>query len=223
MPRSAYLTNIAAGLCGSFASRNNHLDGYWAVGRLRSLAVQHGQGVVSIDLLTPSIQPASAAFAPVLARYRQLLETLADISGVAIGDITKARIVSDFAPPPWTRAGYDKAQWGEQFVLTVTICATGRVDGIVRHAGYCRPHDPARERRSNHSPLVRTTLPFGAGLDGRGDQYDIKQKNGGPGPLGSIHHDASAEDAYDPDEAIVAVVRDDAELPDYVEPNSPRQ
>ena len=148
MPRRARLKNIAAGLCNSFASRNNDLDGYWSIGKLRLLAEQYGRTTVSLDLLTSSMQPSSSEFAPVLARYRRLLEKLACLSRIRLEEITAACIALDFAPPPWPRASYYKPHWGEQFVLIVTINADDRAAGIMRHAGYCRPHDPAMESRS---------------------------------------------------------------------------
>lgn len=148
MPRSARLRNIASGLCGSFASRNNELDAYWAIGKLRLLAEQHGQSAVILDVLDSSLQPPSSACAPVLARYRCLLAKLAESSGIRLDEITAARITLDFAPSPWPRAVYDKRHWGGQFVLDVTVRAQGKADGIARHAGYCRPHDPASETRS---------------------------------------------------------------------------
>jgi len=148
MPRGARLTNIASGLCGSFVSRNNDLDGYWSIGKLRSLAERYGRTTVLIDVLTSSIHRSSSEFAPVLARYRSLLAKLADLSGIRLDEITAAHISLDFAPPPWPRISYYKLQWGDQFTLTVTINADGRAAGIVLHAGYCRSHDPARESRS---------------------------------------------------------------------------
>lgn len=146
MPRSARLTNIAAGLCGSFASRNNDLAGYWAIGKLRSLAEQYSQSEVSIDLLAASIKPLSPEFAQVLADYNLLLRKLASRSGIRLDTINAAYITVNFLPSPWPRAIYYKKQWGEQFLVTVSISSDGRADGIVSHAGYCRPHDPNRAR-----------------------------------------------------------------------------
>ena len=151
MPRRAHLTNIASGLCGSFASRNNELDGYWSIGQLRSLAEQNGESTVIFDLLTSTIQPPSSEFGIVLVRYRRLLAKLADLSNIRLEEISAARITLDFAPRPWTRIEYYKQQWGDQFTLSVTINADGQSAGIAHHSGYCRPHDPARERRSARS------------------------------------------------------------------------
>lgn len=148
MPRRAHLKNVAAGLCDSFASRNNDLGGYWSIGKLRLLAEQYGQTTVSLDLLTSSIQPSSSEFVPVLARYQSLLEKLANLSRIRLEEIKTAYIALDFAPPPWPRASYYKLEWGEQFVLTVTIEANNRATGAIRHNGYCRPHDAAIESKS---------------------------------------------------------------------------
>ena len=155
MPTGAHLTNIARGLCGSFTSRNNDLDGYWAIGKLRSLAEKYGQTTVLLNLLTSSIHPSTSELAPVLARYRHLLVKLAGLSRIPLDEITAAHITLDFAPPPWPRISYYKQQWGDQFILTVTINANDRVAGSVRHAGYCRPHDPAQESRSTRSAGTR--------------------------------------------------------------------
>lgn len=151
MPRGAHLTNIASGLCGSFASRNNELDGYWSIGQLRSLAGRHGESTVIFDLVMSTIQPPSSEFEIVLVRYRRLLAKLTDISSIRLEEITAARITLNFAPRPWARIEYYKQQWGDQFTLSVTINADGQSAGIAHHTGYCRPHDPARERRSARS------------------------------------------------------------------------
>jgi hypothetical protein len=148
MSRRGRLKNVAAGLCHSFASRNNDLDGYWSIGKLRSLAEQYGRTTVSLDLQTSSIQPSSSEFVPVLARYQRLLQKLANLSRIRVEEIKEASITLDFAPPPWPRASYYRLNWGEQFVLIVTIKADKRATGTMRHAGYCRPHNPAMESRS---------------------------------------------------------------------------
>jgi hypothetical protein len=139
MPAKKRLTNIANGLCGSFISRNNDLNGDWAIANLRSLADQHRQSTVVLDLLTSSAQPSSAQCSDVFERYCRLLATLAERSRIPFADITVARIALDFAPPPWPRASYYKLQWGDQFTVAVTIEANGRA------AGYCRPHDVAKK------------------------------------------------------------------------------
>jgi len=148
MSRGKRLSNIANGLCGWFVSRNNTLDGYWSIGKLRSLADEHGQTTVLLDVLTSSTQPTSSDMVPLSVRSCRHLAKLAERSGVPFEDIAVARIAVDFAPPAWSRTSYDKQQWGDQFTVTVIIGADGRATGIERHAGYCRSHDPTREGQS---------------------------------------------------------------------------
>jgi hypothetical protein len=93
--------------------REQRSGGYWAIGKLRSLAEKYGQTTVLLNLLTSSIYPCSSEFAPVLARYRHFLAKLADLSRIRLDEITEARITLDFAPPPWPRISYYKPQWGD--------------------------------------------------------------------------------------------------------------
>lgn len=151
MSRNARLKNIASGLGGSFVSRNNDLGGYWSIGKLRSLAKQHGQTTVILDLLHCSMQPWSSEFDALSARYQRLLKKLAEASAIRAGDITAASITIDFAPEPVPRPSYIAPDSGDRFVMTVTITADERADGVVHYAGYCRPHDPASERQSNRT------------------------------------------------------------------------
>jgi len=148
MPRRVRLKNIASGSCGSFVSRNNDLEGYWAIGKLRSFAEQHHRKTLSVDLLARSMHPSSSEFSAVLARYGGLLEKLAEFSRFPVEKITAACITIDFAPEPWPRPRYVDPECGDQFVLTVTVTAEGRAAGIVRHPSYCRPHDSSKERQS---------------------------------------------------------------------------
>lgn len=154
MSSGARLRSIASGLCGAFCSRNNDLDGYWSIGKLRLLADQNDHTTVSLDVLNDAMQPFSAEFAPMLAKYRRLLLKLADATRIRPEQITGADIIVDFVPTPWPRAIDDTPQCGDQFVLTVTISADGRTAGVMRHAGYCRPHNPAEESRSNRRASV---------------------------------------------------------------------
>lgn len=127
------------------------MHGYWSIGELRSLAGQYGQTTVLLDLLHCSMQPSSSELDAVLAHYHRLLKKLAEASTLRAGDITAATITIDFAPQPVPRPRYIASHWGDRFVLTVTITADGKADGVVQDTGYCRPHDPARERQSTRS------------------------------------------------------------------------
>lgn len=55
-PRNA-LKSIAAGVLGSFVSRNNDFNGYWAIGQLYSIALRSPARTVSISLTGDSGVP----------------------------------------------------------------------------------------------------------------------------------------------------------------------
>ncbi|PHS13773.1 MAG: hypothetical protein COA78_06700 [Blastopirellula sp.] len=62
MARRKELKNIAAGIVGSFISRNNDIDGYWGIGKLYSFAKLKQVEMVQLDLLNLTITPASKKF-----------------------------------------------------------------------------------------------------------------------------------------------------------------
>ena len=55
MPRRRELRGIAAGLLGSFTSRNNDIGGYWAIGQLYRFAQRSRMRKIDFDLLTGNI------------------------------------------------------------------------------------------------------------------------------------------------------------------------
>lgn len=53
MARRIDIKNILQGILGSFVSRNNDLNGYWAIGKLYKTAVEHEKEIVTLNLLKP--------------------------------------------------------------------------------------------------------------------------------------------------------------------------
>ena len=147
MAREKALKNIASGVYGAFVSRNNDLDGYWGLGKLRSLAQQHGVRRVQLDLLAATIVPADCHFAPLLKRYSTYLQNRLAGSDVPPARVARAVVELDFEPDvpaqaPWPCCG------GDLFKLTVSIVSDAdrvcQIDGY----GHCHPHSPSREFRS---------------------------------------------------------------------------
>jgi hypothetical protein len=66
---------LAAGLYGSFISRNNDVAGYWGIGKLCLLAQQRRTTIVRLDLVAGSIAPESAEFAKLVSGYVAMLKT----------------------------------------------------------------------------------------------------------------------------------------------------
>lgn len=128
--------SYASGLAQSFVSRNNDLNGYWAMGQLFRFAREQGVSALVLDLLAQSMQPEAPQFAPVLRHYHHWLLALLQRKQVALDGLHKAVLTLDFQPVQ--RLGF--------------LCQVELVDergkcyrAVAR--GECWPHDPAREMR----------------------------------------------------------------------------
>jgi hypothetical protein len=141
--RRRELASTVHGLYGSFISRNNDVDGYWGIGKLRLHAQEVGSNTVRFDLVDELIQPPSSDFQRLVERYH-----IKFLSYAASRFASSALIELNFKPTPPTERIVPMNTWGDMFRLTVTIKDDrGRVysrDGY----GYCGPHDPKRESRS---------------------------------------------------------------------------
>lgn len=57
MIRRKQLKNLAYGIAGRFTSRNNDLNGYWALGILYSAAEDAGTNRVRLDIISQTATP----------------------------------------------------------------------------------------------------------------------------------------------------------------------
>jgi hypothetical protein len=150
MASSHGLKGICRSLAEAFVSRNNDLDGYWALGLLRSEAERIGIRSCRIDLLTAEASlngPVSAALA---RRYSAVLVHLPERTEIPLSRVSYASFEVHFGgfgscpPPPWRRRG------DPFWVLAKLTSHTGmRYEHCV--SGYCSPHDPDTEGRSNRA------------------------------------------------------------------------
>lgn len=73
MARRSELKVIAYDLLASFVSRNNDLDGYWALGFFQAYLQDGGPDVLLFDLLNGTCAPDHGPFRPTAAYYRTAL------------------------------------------------------------------------------------------------------------------------------------------------------
>ncbi|MCA9711712.1 MAG: hypothetical protein KDK70_38105 [Myxococcales bacterium] len=144
---------IANGMLGAFVGRNAEISGYWAIGVLCRRALEGGEAI-ELDVLARRARPPWEALDELLARcHRRLLDHL---RAARLGDhaITEARIRVSFEPT--TRAHAASVRY--RCVVTVVDARGTRVEQCGE--GWCWPHDPAREQRSERVGL--TLDPLGA-------------------------------------------------------------
>src|SRR5437763_8588184 len=158
MGKRADLKNLAYGLASGFISRNNDLDGYWAPGKLHALASVRGVNPFTLTLWPPSTPladspPSQLDTVPALqARYGAWLGRGLRRHRLDAHHLQSATIELDFDRGDLASHARTRGLVGAPpLVCRVTLLDDrGRVYRC-EALGMCRPHDPARERRSTRA------------------------------------------------------------------------
>ena len=155
MPTRRIIKSVVNGLLGSFVSRNNDIDGYWGLGKLRSLSELYNTTSITINLKPKHgrIESQHISLNVTTQHYASMLVSIIERCGLPSAYIADARIIVDFVVPP-TLPEPPKYTWGEPFLCTVVIIDdTGR-EWRASHTGRCGRHDPEREMRSTRTEFL---------------------------------------------------------------------
>ena len=144
MPRRTALQGVANNLASSFVSRNNDIDGYWALGMLYLYCQQNAQTSVSFALTPPGLLIDVEPLSTMARTYAAALEGLMHKHGAPEQWLSTASIEteSDVEDRPFPLRA------APPFLCHVRLTSDlGRIyQG--RAVGYCRPHNPHRESKS---------------------------------------------------------------------------
>ncbi|MCF6252785.1 MAG: hypothetical protein L3J75_16185 [Methylococcaceae bacterium] len=147
MARRKELKNIAAGLYGSFISRNNDVAGYWGIGKLCLLAEKQQTSGVCINLLEDKMSPKCGEFNNLLSGYKEKLNKYLRSKDISESWVVSAEIHLNFKPEP-PKKHIPITSWGSLFQLSVAIKDDrGKVHDISGY-GYCAPHNVTKESKS---------------------------------------------------------------------------
>lgn len=143
------LLDVAAGIAGSFVSRNNDLDGYWSLGALRSCADSKHLQTLRLDILSGRAEPEHESLVRVAEAYRQVLARQLATRSIAHEVMVSAEVEITFYRD--LRNAPSAATYGSPFSCTVRL--TDHRDRTFERTivGHCAPHDPRRERRSTRA------------------------------------------------------------------------
>lgn len=148
MPRRRELIVVANAIAGSFSSRNNDVNGYWAMGQLYRRAIEVGSLQVSIHLMPHYDKQIDEPVASVVRSYREFLRLL---------------LVKLHLPECWVSSAGVDVQFESATVMPEFLgkhagcrpfhCQAVLVDDRARKyqassTGWCWPHNPARETKS---------------------------------------------------------------------------
>lgn len=152
MPTRRVLKSIAHDLLASFLSRNNAIDGYWALGRFYAYLCQRAQAedlspVVEFDLINAVSWPDTPAFGALALDYARRL----GVQLVSRG-IPRQRLVAASLRIRFETGSVSGAGRGEPFQARLELLDDRGHCHLARRTGRCAPHDPALERQSGREP-----------------------------------------------------------------------
>jgi hypothetical protein len=145
MTRRRELIDLAAGITGSFVSRNNDVGGYWSLGLLRSLADRIGISALQFDLMAATAYPHDPIAATVAQVYHYKLKDqltrrrIQDFLATAVLTVEFGVQANPSAPAP---------TYGDPVRCTVLLVDRQDREHRCTRWTTCAPHNPARESRS---------------------------------------------------------------------------
>ena len=148
MPKRKELKGVASGIAGSFVSRNNDIDGYWAMGILYQSASEAGYNKFFLDLLTGESTPKFKYSKRVAKPYHEFLINQIGKKGLEEYQVAAATVKIEYKTDHTKRHTLYNWTWGEPFLCQVTITDDLGKNHVCIEYGWCGKHNPSRERRS---------------------------------------------------------------------------
>jgi len=148
MPRRRELKDVANAVAGSFSSRNSDIEGYWALGKLYHFAKQSGVLHLSVILMPPTLIASNGPFGSIAQQYSLMLVSQMEARHLTPSWLVSASVAIEFesntAMPEFLGLYADC----RPFECKVTLVDDLQRPHEATAAGWCWPHDPARETQS---------------------------------------------------------------------------
>ncbi|MGV3525495.1 MAG: hypothetical protein ACO1RX_14790 [Candidatus Sericytochromatia bacterium] len=142
------LQAIAHNLLGAFLSRNNDLQGYWAVGKLFAFALEKQQPALVWDLLA---EPASADFPLLAAPYAAHLRAALQTAGIQPESLHTARLELHFRHLDPVLLQKSDQRGMHPFEGVCALGAKRPRVYVARRLDFCAVHNPHFEMQSVRS------------------------------------------------------------------------
>lgn len=140
MPSYKHLKGVAAGLAGTFMSRNNDIDGYWAMGIIYAEVAATGFSEVTFNLLNADVSPRIKCASLLLDRYRETVDRMFQRLGFSSCDVASVDIQIRFGSNANTEAVRATADFGNPFSCRVTITDVNSREWSVTAGSWCHSH-----------------------------------------------------------------------------------
>lgn len=147
MPRRRDLKGVAEGILGTFMSRYNDIDGYWALGQLYKRALETGTKAVTIDLIDMTATSDSSLVEQLATRYQPIFRRMYAAKKIPDDWVVEGKIRLTFNTSVSQPTYLWPDHFGDPFLLVVEIKDDlGRLR-VAQTVGRCRPHNPDREHQ----------------------------------------------------------------------------
>jgi hypothetical protein len=147
MPHRGELKCLADGLIDSFMSRNNDSAGYWALGLLYSCALELQKKTISLTLLGGESTAGDSLCEALRTKYSAFLLERMSRRGIPHHWIESANLTIHFEHH--TATAYGAISPGRPFLIQLRVKTTFAKSLMLERVGYCWPHNPSHETRSN--------------------------------------------------------------------------
>jgi len=149
------MKGIGANVAKKFLSRNNDVDGYWALGVLYRLCATHDVKTFTIDFITGASTPEANFSEDVAAPFREILYRQMRNNGFADWQLTAAFARVEFDQEPTSTELLYKRVWGDPFDCHIVLVDDLGAQRSCSVHGCCRMHDPDKEHRSTGARTLR--------------------------------------------------------------------
>jgi hypothetical protein len=151
MPKRKELKGVAAALAGRFISRNNDVDGYWALGILYIVATKDKSNRLSLNILEGESSPTFWHSKRLCLPLHDLLLHQLFIRGFEEFQVISAIVEIKFDVSPTAKEIMFKHTWGEAFSCQVIITDDLNIQRTFTERGWCGKHDTKKEHQSTRA------------------------------------------------------------------------
>jgi hypothetical protein len=142
------LNGSAAGLLGTFVSRYNDVDGYWALGVIYSEIDELGLSEVTFRLLDGDVVPNLKCVSLLSVKYHEAVIRLLMADGIDPDEIIRADITVRFGPLTHSRISPAPTTRDQPFSCRVVIADYAGTERARAVEGWCHKHHFSRPTRS---------------------------------------------------------------------------
>jgi hypothetical protein len=147
VPNKLDLKNIANSIVSTFNSRNNDIDGYWAIGKLFQRALDEETKRICIDLKKGTVNENHELFVSLIDVFRNILKKKLAKHGLSETCLRSARIFVDFDCAYDSKYHKFCGSTGAPYICSCELSYTSGNIYSVKAGGRCWPHDPVVESK----------------------------------------------------------------------------